>query len=151
MGIGCSCLLVPLKVPTNPETLPRQPILPVDTARDPGGAVLHSPGVEARSAEDPGSPAVRLIYTNPIGCRSSDDHHSERRPIGVEGRGLGYAFPGSSGLCPSDHRATKDAPLAGCILTSLRHLLSRPSARPPEWAQILLPILVISNIGIRFL
>ena len=34
------------------------------------GCLLRSPGVEARSAEDPGSPDIRLIYTTPTGCRS---------------------------------------------------------------------------------
>ena len=36
----------------------------------PVGVLSAYPAVEARSADDPGSPAVRLIYTTPIGCRS---------------------------------------------------------------------------------
>ena len=39
--------------------------------------------------------------------------HYERHPGGVEGIKEGYAFPGSSGLRPSDTRAKQNAPLRG--------------------------------------
>ena len=38
--------------------------------RAPEGSSAFSPGVEARSADDPGSPPIRLIDTTPIGCRT---------------------------------------------------------------------------------
>ena len=37
----------------------------------PEGSTAFSPGVEARSADDPGFLEIRLIYTTPIGCRTS--------------------------------------------------------------------------------
>ena len=40
--------------------------------------------------------------------------YCERRPGGVVGVKEGYAYPGSSGLCPFDTRAMNNAPLPGC-------------------------------------
>ena len=95
----------------------------------PEGCLLHSPGVEARSAEDPGLPEIRLIYTTPIGCRSLGRSSMKTDPWrGRGGRGP-TDFPGSSGLRPSDTRAMKNAPLRGASPT--RPIEPRSSGRAP--------------------
>ena len=78
----------------------------------PEGCLFRSPGVEARSADDPGSPAIRLIYATPCGSLLQ---RSPLRPTpgGVEGGRGDVGYPGSSGLCPSDTRAMKNRPLPG--------------------------------------
>ena len=97
----------------------------------PEGCLLHSPGVEARSAEDPGLPEIRLIYTTPIGCRSLGRSSMKTDPWrGRGGRGP-TDFPGSSGLRPSDTRAMKNAPLRGASPT--RPIEPRSSGRTPLW------------------
>ena len=96
------------------------------------GCLLHSPGVEARSAEDPGLPEIHLIYTTPIGCRSLGRSSMKTDPW--RGRGEGgkhVAIPGSSGLRPSDTRAMKNAPLRGASPT--RPIEPRSSGRAPLW------------------
>ena len=80
------------------------------------GSSAFSPGVEARSADDPGFPAIRLIDTTPPGCRTPRACLIVRHPIGVEGSLPRRSIPGSSsGLAPLlDTRAKNRAPLPGC-------------------------------------
>ena len=77
---------------------------------------INSPGVEARSADDPGLLAILLRDPTPPGVAPSGDPLLRATPSGVEGSFLS-PLPGSSGLRPSDTRAMKDAPLRGAPLT----------------------------------
>ena len=107
----------------------------------PEGCLFHSPGVEARSADDPGSPAIRFIYMRPLAGRSLQRSPLRPTPCGVEGRRGDVGFPGSSGLRPSDTRAMNNRPLPGSspyrtsrtgLGVVLLSLLSPPSLSPPS-------------------
>ena len=68
------------------------------------GCVFHSPGVEARSAEDPRLRMTSDIDATPIGCRSLSRSLLRATPGGVEGlramisRGLRGFAPPTPGL-----------------------------------------------------
>ena len=69
----------------------------------PEGCLFRSPGVEARSADDPGAPAIRLIYMRPLAGRSLLRSPLRPTPSGVEERRGDVGYPGSSGLTPLRH------------------------------------------------
>ena len=101
------------------------------------GCLLHSPAVEARSADDPGLPAIRLIYTTPIGCRSlvrlsmtTDPWRGrgEKRPSVTRGR-RGCAPPTP---CPTTH-LSEVLPLP----STFPQRPTRPPAPPFDRAKII--------------
>ena len=80
----------------------------------PEGSSLFRPGVEARSAEDPGKEDLRNTY-DPARASHIPVSHSVRHPSGVSGS-LAMPDPRVFGATPLDHVSIKRAPLSGCIV-----------------------------------
>ena len=87
---------------------------------------INSPVVEARSAEDPGSPAIRLIDTTPTGCRSLGRSSITSDPWRGRGDKGGLCFPGVVGAAPLRHPGYEKRTPPGCPLTG-RAILSDES------------------------
>ena len=79
---------------------------------------INSPVVEARSAEDPGSPAMRFIYTTPIGCRSLQKHSIASDALAGSRGKRGLCLPGVGGAAPLRHPSYEQRTPVGVPPTS---------------------------------
>ena len=83
----------------------------------PEGSPAFRPGVEARSADDPGKRLIIINRYDPARVSHSPGKLDSATPGGVEGNFLRRSIPGSSsGLAPLlDTWAKHRAPLPGCL------------------------------------